>query len=74
MFSVSFGSSAAIGITVVYTIDCYRPIAGEVLVSQVVFKCKLFTHLSNPEKPQMLTNYLSSFYHISHVLLRESMG
>ncbi|CZR69982.1 related to HOL1 protein (member of major facilitator superfamily) [Phialocephala subalpina] len=35
---VSFGSSAAIGISVVYTIDCYRPIAGEVVVSQVVFK------------------------------------
>lgn len=39
--TVSFGSSAAIGISVVYTIDCYRPIAGEVVVSQVVFKCQL---------------------------------
>ncbi|KAJ6000126.1 hypothetical protein N7481_000535 [Penicillium waksmanii] len=38
IFLFSFGSSAAIGITVVYTIDCYRPIAGEVVVSQVVFK------------------------------------
>lgn len=42
---VSFGSSAAIGISVVYTIDSYRPIAGEVVVSQVAFKCMLFhTH------------------------------
>lgn len=39
--SVSFGSSAAIGIGMGYTIDCYKPIAGEVVVSQVVFKCKL---------------------------------
>lgn len=39
--TVSFGSSAAIGISVVYTIDSYRPIAGEVVVSQVVFKCKI---------------------------------
>ncbi|KAB5515124.1 putative MFS transporter [Coniochaeta sp. 2T2.1] len=38
MFLFSFGSSAAIGISVVYTIDCYRPIAGEIVVSQVVFK------------------------------------
>ncbi|KAJ6142440.1 hypothetical protein N7471_001893 [Penicillium samsonianum] len=38
IFLFSFGSSAAIGISVVYTIDCYRPIAGEVVVSQVVFK------------------------------------
>ena len=39
--TVSVGSSAAIGISVVYTIDCYRPIAGEVVVSQIVFKCKV---------------------------------
>ncbi|KAL4874498.1 MFS transporter [Aspergillus karnatakaensis] len=38
MFLFSFGSSAAIGISVVYTIDCYRPIAGEVVVSQVAYK------------------------------------
>ncbi|QKX60210.1 uncharacterized protein TRUGW13939_07353 [Talaromyces rugulosus] len=38
IFLFSFGSSATIGITVVYTIDCYRPISGEVVVSQVVFK------------------------------------
>ncbi|KAJ6105108.1 hypothetical protein N7523_010182 [Penicillium sp. IBT 18751x] len=38
IFLFSFGSSAAIGISVVYTIDCYRPIAGEVVVSQIVFK------------------------------------
>ncbi|KAJ5213044.1 hypothetical protein N7449_000213 [Penicillium cf. viridicatum] len=38
IFLFSFGSSAAIGISIVYTIDCYRPIAGEVVVSQVVFK------------------------------------
>ncbi|KAB5581287.1 major facilitator superfamily domain-containing protein [Coniochaeta sp. 2T2.1] len=38
MFLFSFGSSAAIGISVVYTIDCYRPIAGEIVVSQVAFK------------------------------------
>ena len=48
--TVSFGSSASIGISVVYTIDCYRPIAGEVVVSQVVFKCKLFAHLVRSSK------------------------
>jgi hypothetical protein len=37
--TVSFGSSAAIGVSVTYTIDSYRAIAGEVLVSQVAFKC-----------------------------------
>jgi MFS family permease len=36
---VSFGSSAAIGVSVTYTIDSYRAIAGEVVVSQVAFKC-----------------------------------
>ena len=38
--TVSLGSSAAIGISVVYTVDCYRPIAGEVTVTQITFKCK----------------------------------
>ncbi|BCS30614.1 uncharacterized protein APUU_80917S [Aspergillus puulaauensis] len=38
IFLFSFGSSAAIGISVVYTIDCYRPIAGEIVVAQVAFK------------------------------------
>ncbi|KAF9885312.1 hypothetical protein FE257_013029 [Aspergillus nanangensis] len=36
--SIAMVSSAAIGISIVYTIDCYRPIAGEVVVSQVAFK------------------------------------
>lgn len=72
--TVSFGSSAAIGISVVYTIDCYRPIAGEVVVSQVVFKCRLSAHLMRPSETSMLTDGLSSLYHISHVLLREPMG
>ncbi|KAK0122024.1 hypothetical protein ONS95_010289 [Cadophora gregata] len=51
VFVFSFGSSAAIGITVVYTIDCYRPIAGEVVVSQVVFKSAitfLMSFYANP--------------------------
>lgn len=38
--TVSLGSSAAIGISVVYTVDCYRPIAGEVTVTQITFKCR----------------------------------
>ncbi|KAJ5392313.1 hypothetical protein N7509_007803 [Penicillium cosmopolitanum] len=38
LFLFSFGSSAAIGVTVTYTIDSYRAIAGEVVVSQVAFK------------------------------------
>jgi MFS family permease len=49
--TVSFGSSAAIGISVVYTIDCYRPIAGEVVVSQVVFKCRLSVPSGEVSKP-----------------------
>lgn len=43
VFTVSLGSSAAIGISVVYTIDCYRPIAGEVVVAQITFKGKFCT-------------------------------
>ncbi|KAL2849854.1 major facilitator superfamily domain-containing protein [Aspergillus pseudoustus] len=38
IFLFSLSSSAAIGISVVYTIDSYRPIAGEVVVSQVALK------------------------------------
>ncbi|CEL11552.1 hypothetical protein ASPCAL14653 [Aspergillus calidoustus] len=38
LFLFSFGSSAAIGVSVTYTIDSYRAIAGEVVVSQVAFK------------------------------------
>ncbi|KAH7378999.1 major facilitator superfamily domain-containing protein [Cadophora sp. MPI-SDFR-AT-0126] len=47
LFVFSFGSSAAIGITVVYTIDCYRPIAGEVVVSQVIFKSRAFVAMAS---------------------------
>ncbi|KAK5686541.1 hypothetical protein LTS10_002661 [Elasticomyces elasticus] len=38
IFLFSFGSSASIGIGVVYTVDCYRPIAGEVVVAQIFYK------------------------------------
>ncbi|KAL3459716.1 MFS transporter [Aspergillus heterothallicus] len=38
LFLFSFGSSAAIGVSVTYTIDSYRAIAGEVIISQVAFK------------------------------------
>jgi MFS family permease len=54
-FPVSFGSSSTIGITVVYTIDCYRPIAGEVVVSQVVFKCRSSANLVRFPITLMLT-------------------
>ncbi|KAH7377450.1 major facilitator superfamily domain-containing protein [Cadophora sp. MPI-SDFR-AT-0126] len=51
LFVFSVGSSAAIGISVVYTIDCYRPIAGEIVVSQIVFKSAitfLMSFYANP--------------------------
>jgi hypothetical protein len=67
---VSFGSSAAIGISVVYTIDCYRPIAGEVVVSQVAFKCGLFARPLTILEPLVLTDERSSLHNIPHVLLR----
>jgi MFS family permease len=72
--TVSFGSSAAIGISVVYTIDCYRPIAGEVVVSQVVFKCRLSAPSGRFSKTSLLTDGRSSCHHVPYVLLREPMG
>lgn len=38
--SVNFSIVQATNISLVYTIDAYRPVAGEVTVSQFAFKCK----------------------------------
>lgn len=72
--TVSFGSSAAIGISVVYTIDCYRPIAGEIVVSQVVFKCRLFLSPGRFSETSVLIDGCSSCHYFSHVILREPVG
>jgi hypothetical protein len=37
---VSFAIVQATNVSLVYTIDAYRPVAGEVIVTQLGFKCK----------------------------------
>jgi hypothetical protein len=39
---VSFAIAQATNVTLVYTVDAYRPVAGEVVVSQLGFKCESF--------------------------------
>jgi len=38
--TVNFSIVQATNISLVYTIDAYRPVAGEITVSQFAFKCK----------------------------------
>lgn len=40
MVSVSFAIAQGTNVSLVYTIDAYRPIAGEVVVTQLAFKCE----------------------------------
>ena len=37
---MTFSIVQATNITLVYTIDSYRPVAGEITVTQLAFKCK----------------------------------
>ncbi len=44
--TVNFSIVQATNISLVYTIDAYRPVAGEITVSQFAFKCE--SQLSPP--------------------------
>lgn len=39
LYAVNFSIVQATNVTLVYTIDAYRPVAGEVTVTQLAFKC-----------------------------------
>lgn len=40
---MNFSIVQATNITLVYTIDAYRPVAGEITVAQFAFKCEFLT-------------------------------
>lgn len=70
-FAVSFAIVQATNVTLVYTIDAYRPVAGEVVVTQLAFKGKskaqAFYSLS------ILTMLPGSCFWLSSVILHKSL-
>ena len=68
--TVNFSIVQATNISLVYTIDAYRPVAGEITVSQFAFKCEF--RLSSPQVPDHIVltrlrptaafGFLLSFY------------
>lgn len=45
---VTFSGGQAINISFVYTLDAYGPVAGEVTIAQLAFKCKCPLHRPLP--------------------------
>jgi hypothetical protein len=57
---VSFAIVQATNVSLVYTIDAYRPVAGEVIVSQLGFKCKHILEFPGTYNRSMTLTRLSS--------------
>src|ERR1700733_15041327 len=59
---VSFAIVQATNVSLVYTIDAYRPVAGEVIVSQLGFKCK---HILETPRDLQLGHHANSSLFVS---------
>ena len=66
--TVSIAIAQATNVSLVYVIDSYRPIAGETVVSQLAFKCKLVVFY--PQYPHLTPD---SLFRIFAVVLHQSL-